>query len=66
MIVDHQVGASVALGDGDGMYKAIQALSDPAARADIPIKARAFLEDELDVIHCYRRLINALDSMHAC
>jgi len=66
MITDHNVGASVVLGDATAMHEAIMALSsDPAARAEIQRSARAFLEDELDVGHCYRRLIDALEGKPA-
>jgi len=66
MITDHKVGTSVALGDGQAMYEAIEAFAgDPSSREEMQGRARAFLEDELDVIHCYRRLIDALEGRPA-
>lgn len=62
MIIDHRIGASVALDDGEAMYQAIKAFAaNPRARAEMRDRGRAFLEDELDVVHCYRRLIDALE-----
>jgi len=66
MITDHKVGASVALGDSATMLEAINAFaSDPDSRTEMQRSARAFLEDELDVRHCYRRLIDALEGKPA-
>lgn len=66
MITDHEVGKSVGLGDATAMFEAIEGFAcDPISREAMQGKARAFLEGELDVIHCYRRLIDALEGRPA-
>jgi len=66
MITDHRVGASVALGDDKAMYEAIESFAcDPSSREEMQDRARGFVEAELDVIHCYRRLIDALEGRPA-
>jgi len=56
----------VRLGDGTAMFEAIAGFAcDPTSREAMQDKARGFLEGELDVIHCYRRLIDALEGRPA-
>jgi hypothetical protein len=61
MIIAHDVGASVPLGDDEGLYRAVEGFArGGSADGDRQRRAQRFLDEELDVRHCYRRLMEAV------